>query len=84
MTEPKTEIAHISTPKAHYTLDFGSGTLQVKPIITNADRIRAMSDEELAEWIAHPKISYCQHDICNGETDCAECALVWLKQEATE
>lgn len=53
-------------------------------IPTNADTLRAMTDEELAEWIAHPKISYCQHDICDGETDCAECALIWLKQEVKE
>ncbi len=58
-----------------------SGTIpEVKPR-TNADRIRTMTDEELAEWISHPKISYCQHDICDGETDCAVCALQWLKQE---
>ena len=49
--------------------------------MTNADKIRAMTDEELAEWIAHPKIAYCQYDICNGETDCSMCALQWLKQE---
>ena len=56
------------------------------PPQTNADRIRGMSDEELAEWIAHPKISYCycQHDICDAEKDCAECALDWLKQEVSE
>ena len=52
--------------------------------MTFGDKIRAMTDEELAEWIAHPKISYCycQHDICDGEKTCAECALEWLKQEA--
>ena len=64
MTEPKTEIAHISTPKAHYTLDFGSGTLQVKPIMTNADRIRSMTDEELANFVS----------LCCGWT-CAECPV---------
>ncbi len=51
MTEPKTEIVHISTPKAHYTLDLSSKTIRAKPIITNADRIRSMTDEELAIWI---------------------------------
>lgn len=54
------------------------------PKQTHYDEIRAMSIEELAEWIAHPKFSYCQHDICDGETDCAECALVWMKLEAEE
>ena len=51
-----------------------------KPPRTNADRIRAMSDEELANIIC------CQNnksgeDCC--EADCIECALDWLKQEVT-
>ena len=55
-----------------------------KKPITNYDRIVSKTPEELAMWIAHPKISYCQHDICDGETDCAECALQWLKEEVNE
>ena len=48
---------------------------------TNADKIRAMSDEELGEWIAH---IHCPH---YGEEDypcdsCAECWTEWMKQEA--
>ena len=50
-----------------------------KPIeskMTNVDRIRAMTDEELAEWI-----SYERDDdfMCNTEA-----WLRWLKQEATD
>lgn len=78
--KPKTEIAHITTPKAHYTLDFGSGTLQVKPIMTNADRVRAMTDEELAAWLAdHPVVS--EYDENNPQH---KAWLDWLKQEAHE
>ena len=57
---------------------------------TNADRIRAMSDEELAAWIAelsdcetckcdakHPKHPKCW---VNDET-CASTWLDWLKEE---
>lgn len=53
---------------------------------TNADRIRAMSDEELADWLGV---------YCNGQTaqevgkpcvsdigSCEECWLDWLGQEA--
>lgn len=52
---------------------------------TNADRIRSMSDEELADWLGV---------YCNGQTaqevgkpcsssmgSCEECWLQWLKQE---
>ena len=48
---------------------------------TNADRIRTMTDEELAKtlsgeeiypWCAKP----CEYD------NCTDCVLAWLKQEA--
>ena len=64
--------------------------IQRKPI-TNADRIRAMSDEELAEWIATVPLSH--DDICpsplpercggsNGydAEACKQCWLDWLKE----
>jgi hypothetical protein len=53
---------------------------------TNADRIRAMSNEELAEFMCH--------NVSNGTVNCAFCAAAefcrmghngwidWLKQEA--
>lgn len=54
--------------------------------MTNADRIRSMPDEELADWLGI---------YCNGQTaqevgkpcvsgmgSCEECWLDWLKQEA--
>lgn len=54
---------------------------------THADRLRAMSDEELAEFMCH--------NVSNGTVNCAFCAaaelcrmghngwLDWLQQEAT-
>ena len=57
---------------------------------TNADRIRAMSDEELAEWM-HNGIStdpcdyceynngYCDGSPCKGKAD-ADKLIEWLKQ----
>lgn len=65
---------------------------------TNADRFRAMSDEELAAiLVAEPmaeKIPFCQNSPeCDRlmETDrdipeemCAKCALDWLRQPAKE
>lgn len=58
-----------------------------KPI-TNADRIRSMTDEELADWLGV---------YCNGQTaqevgkpcvsgmgSCEECWLDWLREEVTD
>lgn len=61
--------------------------------MTNGDAIRAMSDEELAEFFTQdyydgPKF-YCpvQPVIGEGEcamrSDCRQCWLDWLKLEAT-
>ena len=57
---------------------------------TNADRIRAMTDKELAEWL-HDGVSsdpcdYCEHNTlhcsgspCKGKAD-TETIIDWLKQ----
>ena len=60
---------------------------------TNADRIRAMSDEELAKWMSggalhsdsvcsycdRNKMEFCDGAECSNKTD-AEIILDWLKQ----
>ena len=48
---------------------------------TQADRVRAMSDEELARLYAE-KVSLCYG--CNASTmeDCYKCWLDWLQKEA--
>ena len=50
---------------------------------TNADQIRAMTDEELAEMFFVLKDNFgcppSDHDIC--DYDCKVCLLDWLKQE---
>lgn len=49
---------------------------------TNADRIRAMSDEKLAEIIMCPydvDIAICEH-----KDGCFSCCLNWLQQPAEE
>ena len=57
--------------------------------ITNADRIRAMSDEELADFIDRCEMgdidyakTFC--DLCNGQYECDQCRLDWLQQPAKE
>ena len=49
---------------------------------TNADRILAMSVEELAEMMAHGNCGYCKiHDYCFSQkgVDCDEAWTDWLK-----
>lgn len=50
--------------------------------MTNADRIRAMSDEELAEVIMCPYGS--EPDLCCTKGTCLECCEKWLQQPAEE
>lgn len=54
-------------------------------VFTNADRIRSMSDEELAKWFLGAGI--CIRDLddvrCDG-VSCKECRLNWLRQPAEE
>ena len=55
---------------------------------TNADRIRAMTNEELAEFITGADYGFGERpgmcDVCDTVTvqHCEECWLDWLKQEA--
>lgn len=56
-----------------------------KKVMTNADRIRRMTDEELAEFF--DKISDCQTCIDNPSkcrVECIDSRLKWLKQEVSE
>lgn len=55
---------------------------RIKPRMTNADRIRAMSDKELAEVIMCPYGS--EPDLCCTKGTCLECCEKWLQQPAEE
>ena len=58
--------------------------VEPKPI-TNADRIRAMTDEELADYFSElscwPNAS---RKDCRGMANCMDCWLDWLKQGAND
>lgn len=60
---------------------------EFKDIITNADNIRAMTDEELADFLDKFDSvvdNICHPGIClDGET-CVGCTLKWLKQPVKE
>ena len=63
--------------------------------MTNADRIRAMSDEELAKWIldgvssdacdycGHKNEEFCDGSPCRGAQD-KDVIIAWLQQPAEE
>lgn len=57
------------------------------PHLANADRIRNMTDVELADWYFDkffPCVPYCSmlQDGCPEHDDCKICLLDWLKQES--
>ena len=59
---------------------------KVEYVQTNADRIRAMSDEELAEILYEHQVCYIRakrKESCS-EYGCKDCILDWLKQPAEE
>lgn len=54
---------------------------------TNANRIRAMTDEELTNWYYNEffgKSPHCRRINCMPKDDCAECLLEWLQQETED
>ena len=50
-------------------------------IVTNADRIRSMSDEELADVVANGVGCVLKAPHCM-DVDCTPCILKWLQQPA--
>ena len=55
--------------------------------MTNADKIRRMTDEELAYKIMPGNYTACPVHIIgqrNCREDCTECVLEWLQEEATD
>ena len=66
----------------------GYSKYEAVEIRTNADRIRAMSDEELEASIISVHLGYCpwcnRNCEYNGEHGCDTCISNWLKQPAEE
>ena len=52
--------------------------------MTNAQKIRAMSDDELAEFLADAAADYCHVGLCKDGETCRICCLNWLQQPAEE
>lgn len=52
---------------------------------TNADRIRSMTDEELADYFSELSCwPHAKREDCRGMANCMDCWLDWLKQEIKE
>lgn len=54
--------------------------------MTNAEKIRQMSDEELVSFLMCPAeydLSFSKSNLCRGEfyNDCRKCTLKWLQEE---
>ena len=54
--------------------------------VTNADRIRAMTDDELAEWLSdmHDAVTCPNGGAIDCNPSCKRCWLNWLKQEVDD
>ena len=64
---------------------FGEDMCRCREPMTNADRIRGMSDEELAEFIKHIKVraALCKA-VKNNDAFEELCSAEWLKQPVEE
>ena len=52
--------------------------------MTNADRIRSMTDEELALVVMCPADITLRDTECDQHNNCTECTLNWLQRESEE
>ena len=50
--------------------------------VSNGDKIRSMTDEELVKWIVCPHRGEIDLWTCFPGIKCEDCILDWLKQEA--
>ena len=72
----------------HYraTEDFARRLIDHSKPVTNAQKIRAMSDEELSKVIREPFCDKRTHEECtvSYRGNCNQCVLDWLQQPAEE
>jgi hypothetical protein len=52
--------------------------------MTNADRIRNMTDEELAKMIRVAPYICVKAKLCGDMSSCEECCLTWLRSPVEE
>ena len=95
--DPYYEIKYKKIGENHYNVGYGSYKLEnvlawrdecfevVEKPQTNADRIRSMTDEELAEVLFGSCIEQMGVEECSHpEEACKSCVLDWLRAESEE
>lgn len=82
---PKDDLNGVVQKVADYLIAHGVTLATDNNVFTKADRIRTMSDEELAKMFSGT-ILCVPEGRCHGnpKTSCYECWLNWLKQPAKE
>ena len=74
-------IRDINVECTEYKDDAGLTEYRGRDNLTNADHIRSMTDEELAEFIlncVNREINICHIGECLEEETCIDCTLRWL------
>lgn len=90
LSRPSGKDNWVKCTKKHNDLKLATAPQCDTPYITNGDRIRAMSDEELVMVIWKSLCGFCPHNgegnYCNKMTakTCIEVSLEWLKKEVEE
>lgn len=82
-------VKALAYDRDQYERGYHDGLMFHPAIVTNADRVRAMADEELADWACNRACSLCRIPGCEGRMEvgreaCRERWLDWLRQEATD
>ncbi len=86
--KPKPSLPRpIYSPVDHYDVDVATGTVTYHVVTTNGDRIRSMTDEELASVLLDERCSFCDannYSVCNSTKRCHEEIEAWLKEEVKD
>jgi hypothetical protein len=81
----KEELAKaLKYDRDQYVQGYTDGRMYKPPVITNADRVRVMSDEELAEWLTFIEGKILAKQPTLSRSELFADWLDWLKQEAGE
>lgn len=83
MPEPS-EPRPIRPSVDHYELDMETGDVTYHVVVTNGDRIRAMTDEELVDFMYNEKLSLWCAENKECKPRCRDCFAEWLKEEVSE
>ena len=70
-----------STFKSNSKIAYVPVVVNAKTKQTNADRIRAMTDEKLAGGMISIMQGWCPNHASDCKSTCRECLLDWLKQK---